>query len=170
VDECTNHISSIQLCLFDMLPTHFDNNILNQTPTGEEVSSSDAHVVADYWGMDYKFWAITWLCWSCVMTVIGIVFAFNARGTRYMNDAALNGRDGIIDAEVTPVSYMPNRSSNSSSRPQQQAKQPSRMMTTTTSVPSGAAATSSALAAAKPKKKWFGFLKREKKYEQATIY
>jgi hypothetical protein len=40
---------------------------------------TDAHSVAEKWGFDYRFWAILWLLTSFVATVIGIVFARDAR-------------------------------------------------------------------------------------------
>jgi hypothetical protein len=49
------------------------------TVGGETVTSSDAHSVAEKWGMDYRFWAILWLCMSLVLTLIGIVFALDAK-------------------------------------------------------------------------------------------
>ncbi len=45
---------------------------------GEEMQS-DAHSVAEKWGFDYRFWAMTWLITSFVAFVIGIVFARDAR-------------------------------------------------------------------------------------------
>jgi hypothetical protein len=139
--------------------------IMHRCYTGEEVSSSDAHVVADLWGMDYRFWAISWLCLSCVLTLVGIVFAFDARETRHTN--GLGGRDGmIIDAEVTAVPYSPppppTVASSGSRRQQQQSSLP-------IAVPSGAAAQGGS-ASGKTKRNWFGFLRREKKYHQATLY
>lgn len=49
------------------------------TVGGEAVTSSDAHSVAEIWGMDYRFWAILWLCMSAVFTIIGVVFARDAK-------------------------------------------------------------------------------------------
>lgn len=49
------------------------------TVGGETVESSDAHTVADKWGMNYQFWACLWLVMSAACTVIGIVFAANAK-------------------------------------------------------------------------------------------
>ena len=40
---------------------------------------TDAHSVAEKWGFDYRFWAILWLVTSFVATVVGIVFARDAR-------------------------------------------------------------------------------------------
>ena len=40
---------------------------------------TDAHSVAEKWGFDYRFWAILWLITSFVATVIGVVFARDAR-------------------------------------------------------------------------------------------
>jgi hypothetical protein len=78
---------------------------------GEEVTSSDAHTVADKWGMDYRFWAILWLVMSGGLTAIGIIFAFNARQNHFMkgqnkdtkepNRSAV--RNEIIDADVVPA-------------------------------------------------------------------
>jgi hypothetical protein len=58
---------------------------------GEEVTSSDAHTVAEKWGMDYRFWAILWLCMSFVLTVAGIVFARDARETLWMKGRTQDG-------------------------------------------------------------------------------
>lgn len=49
------------------------------TVGGEVVESSDAHTVADKWGMDYRFWAFLWLGMSFVSALVGIVFAFDAK-------------------------------------------------------------------------------------------
>lgn len=46
---------------------------------GEEVTRTDAHSVADGWGGDYRTWAWVWLIMSLVMTVLGILFSFDAR-------------------------------------------------------------------------------------------
>jgi amino acid transporter len=35
--------------------------------------------VAEYWGNDYRFWATLWLVFAIVMTLIGLVFAKNAK-------------------------------------------------------------------------------------------
>ena len=46
---------------------------------GEVVTSSDAHSVAETWGMTYQFWATLWFWFSILMTAIGIIFAFDAK-------------------------------------------------------------------------------------------
>jgi hypothetical protein len=44
-----------------------------------QAMSSDAHSVAEFWGADYRFWAMLWLIMSFVATFIGIMFARDAR-------------------------------------------------------------------------------------------
>jgi Peptidase M50B-like len=51
----------------------------SQGYVGGELSATDAHVVSEYWGNDYRFWATCWLIFAIVMTFIGIVFARDAR-------------------------------------------------------------------------------------------
>jgi hypothetical protein len=41
--------------------------------------------------MDYRFWAILWLCMSFVLTVAGIVFARDARETLWMKGRTQDG-------------------------------------------------------------------------------
>ena len=55
------------------------------------MNSSDAHTVAEKWGLNYRFWAWLWLCMSFVLTVVGIVFARDARETSWRK-----GRHGTI--------------------------------------------------------------------------
>jgi hypothetical protein len=44
-----------------------------------EQTQTDAQSVAEQWGLDYRFWAFTWLITSFVAFVIGLVFARDAR-------------------------------------------------------------------------------------------
>ena len=46
---------------------------------GEEVQTTDAHSVANKWGLTYLFWATSWFWFSLIMTAIGIFCAFDAR-------------------------------------------------------------------------------------------
>lgn len=72
---------------------------------GEVVTSTDAHTVADMWGMDYRFWAIAWLCFSVLMSAVGIVFAFDAK--RFVTTKMPNNNTAVslplVDAEVIQV-------------------------------------------------------------------
>lgn len=92
---CLNAVESIQ-DLFALGTYYID---------GEVFSSSDAHTVAEKWGMDYRFWAILWLWMSVALTVIGILFAFDARQTRWFKSKRTHvvPQNEIIDAEVVPV-------------------------------------------------------------------
>lgn len=144
---------------------------------GEVVTTSDAHTVADRWGMDYRFWAILWLCMSCFLTAVGIIFAFDARRFAWTRKARVAG-DGIITAEVTPVPGR-GRSHSSSRQPQSPAGRSAAGYYSSqshggTAVPSGAARpeppSASASSGGKKKRNWLGFLKREKKYHEATVY
>lgn len=51
-----------------------------------QAMNSDAHSVADNWGLNYRFWAAFWLILSIVSTVIGIVFAWDARELSWNNN------------------------------------------------------------------------------------
>ena len=51
----------------------------SQGYVGGELSNTDAHTVAQYWGNDYRFWATLWLIFAIVMTLIGLIFAKNAK-------------------------------------------------------------------------------------------
>ena len=46
---------------------------------GGELQNTDAHTVSEYWGNDYRFWATMWLVFAIVMTLIGLIFARDAR-------------------------------------------------------------------------------------------
>lgn len=72
---------------------------------GEVFSSSDAHTVAEKWGMDYRFWAFLWLWMSVALAAIGICFAFDARQTKWFKPKMPGAiqHNEIMDAEVTPV-------------------------------------------------------------------
>jgi len=67
---------------------------------GEQVDGSDAHSVADIWGMNYIFWATSWLWISIILTAIGIVCAFDARQV----PSCLNGKTVDSTSAVAPVS------------------------------------------------------------------
>ena len=53
---------------------------------GQVATSSDAHTVAEKWGMGFRFWAISWLCLSIGLAIIGIIFAFDAKETTWFKD------------------------------------------------------------------------------------
>jgi Peptidase M50B-like len=134
---------------------------------GEVVTSSDAHTVAEKWGLNYRFWAILWLVLSFVLTALGIIFAFNARENRFLRGRNKNydtgERNEIIDAEVLPVTYTtPTISQNymPSSAPAPSAPVYEESISQTY----GAAPTQD-----KKKRKWFGFLKKKPQH-QATLY
>jgi Peptidase M50B-like len=46
---------------------------------GGELQYTDAHTVSEYWGNDYRFWATIWLVYAIVMTLIGLIFAKDAK-------------------------------------------------------------------------------------------
>lgn len=48
---------------------------------GESTSRTDAQSVAEIWGGDYRIWAGFWFGLSIAMTIVGIVFAFDAKET-----------------------------------------------------------------------------------------
>lgn len=135
---------------------------------GEEVTTSDAHTVAEKWGMNYRFWAILWLVYSAVLTAIGILFAFNAKQNKFLKGKNKNYdtgvRNEIIDAEVLPVTYTTPTVSQSyassatfgSPAPSAPVYDPS--MSTTTQP-----------TREKKKRKWFGFMKKKPQHD-ATLY
>ncbi|KAI2490151.1 Peptidase M50B-like [Fragilaria crotonensis] len=51
----------------------------SQGYVGGQLSTTDAAAVAEYWGNDYRFWATLWLVFAIVMTLIGLVFAKDAK-------------------------------------------------------------------------------------------
>jgi len=50
----------------------------------ENGSQTDANTVADEWGGDYRVWATSWLITSIVLTLVGIVFAKNAKSLPWL--------------------------------------------------------------------------------------
>lgn len=44
-----------------------------------EVQNTDAHTVSEYWGYDYRFWAMLWFVFALFMTAVGVIFARDAR-------------------------------------------------------------------------------------------
>jgi Peptidase M50B-like len=138
---------------------------------GEEVvTTSDAHTVAERWGMDYRFWAILWLVSSFVLTALGIIFAFNARENIFFKGKIMNYdgnvRSQTIEAEVLPVTYTTPYVSQSYTNPSGPA--PSAPVydesINNTENPYIAAPTPE-----KKKRNWFGFLKKKTQH-QATLY
>jgi Peptidase M50B-like len=51
----------------------------SQGYVGGQLSSTDAVAVSEYWGNDYRFWATLWLIFAIVMTLIGLIFAKDAK-------------------------------------------------------------------------------------------
>jgi hypothetical protein len=80
---------------------------------GEVTTTSDAHTVADTWGLYYLEWAIIWLCISVFMSAVGIIFAFDAKrfvkSKRATNNNNNNRHSPVIDAQVVQV-YPPTSS------------------------------------------------------------
>jgi hypothetical protein len=72
---------------------------------GEIVTSSDAHTVAEKWGMNYRFWAFLWLWMSFALTLVGILLAFDARETKWFKSGPTNRDSDIIDAHVAPMHF-----------------------------------------------------------------
>lgn len=66
-------------CSFNALDSI--NDLLDMQP-GEayvngQSSSTDAHTVADLWGVTYGFWASVWLIFGLFMSAIGLLFPFD---------------------------------------------------------------------------------------------
>ena len=80
---------------------------------GEVTTTSDAHTVADTWGLYYLEWAIIWLCISVFMSAVGIIFAFDAKrfvtSKRATKNSNNNRHSPVIDAQVVQV-YPPTSS------------------------------------------------------------
>jgi hypothetical protein len=136
---------------------------------GEVVTTSDAHTVAEYWGLHYRFWAVLWLVSSFVLTAIGILFAFNARENKFLkgkNMTSDNGdSDEVVGATVLPVTYATpsvNQSYNPPSGPAPSAPLYEESFNTATTY--NAAPTTE-----KKKRKWFGIFKKKPQH-QATLY
>ena len=63
---------------------------------GEEVFSSDAHVVAEFWGGNFRVWASMWLLLSLVLTGLGVWLSRDGRPIpawlkKYTNGAGAAG-------------------------------------------------------------------------------
>jgi hypothetical protein len=50
-----------------------------QNYNGDTLMNTDAQAVAEYWGGDYRLWATLWLVFAIIATLIGLVFARDAR-------------------------------------------------------------------------------------------
>mmetsp|Transcript_55291 Transcript_55291/g.134299 ORF Transcript_55291/g.134299 Transcript_55291/m.134299 type:complete len:512 (+) Transcript_55291:280-1815(+) len=72
---------------------------------GEVTTTSDAHTVADMWGLYYLEWAIIWLCISVFLSAVGIIFAFDAKRFVTSKTATNNNYGGspVVDAQVVQV-------------------------------------------------------------------
>jgi Peptidase M50B-like len=91
---CLNGVDSIQ----DLFAS-------SQGYVNGELVQSDAHNVAEKWGMDYRFWALIWLIMSFVAFVIGIVFARDARVLTWNKPATTTDAEGSTIAttqDTTP--------------------------------------------------------------------
>lgn len=71
-------------CSFNALDSI--NDLMDMQP-GEayvngQQSSTDAHTVADLWGLTYQIWALIWLIFGFVMSAIGLLLPFN--GVTYL--------------------------------------------------------------------------------------
>ncbi|KAL3923755.1 MAG: hypothetical protein SGILL_001467 [Bacillariaceae sp.] len=137
---------------------------------GEEVTTSDAHTVAEKWGGDYRFWAILWLCMSAAFTTIGIIFAFNAKHNRLMGHKGTTSDDNnnnsvnneIIDAEV-------NYAQNQTSAPPPSAPVWDSSMQTSENY-SVNQQPANAPPKQKKKRNFFGFMKKKKNLKEPTLY
>jgi hypothetical protein len=136
---------------------------------GEIVTTSDAHTVAEYWGLHYRFWAMLWFVLSMVLTAIGIIFAFNARENTLFKGRNMTYdnrvRQDTIGAEVLPVTYITPTVTQSSAPPS--APAPSAPLYEE-SINVGEPYISEPTPE-KKKRKWFGFLKKKPQH-QATLY
>jgi hypothetical protein len=154
---------------------------------GEIVTTSDAHTVAEKWGMDYRFWAILWLSMSIALTVLSIFFAFNAKENRWFkgknqqqqqnNTNSLNQE--ILEAQVTPVAYYTaDGQRHYYTPPTGNAPAPSAPSGDNLTVPYSTAAVNNTsenqqqtAAETRKKRNWFGFMKRQKKSSyDAAVY
>jgi hypothetical protein len=68
-----------------------------QNYNGDHLMDTDAQAVAEYWGMDYKFWATVWLIFAIVMTFVGVIFARNARDLSEIRQAKLSNPNSKQD-------------------------------------------------------------------------
>jgi hypothetical protein len=140
---------------------------------GEVVTTSDAHTVAEKWGLDYRFWAILWLAMSIASALFAIVFAFNARENRLFRGKKnkQNKSNGlnqqILDAEVTPVMHY---TSNSTGPASSTLVYNSAHGNLTLPYSTSTAPEHQQLPKGKKKRNWFGFMKRDKKHHNATVY
>jgi Peptidase M50B-like len=137
---------------------------------GEVVTTTDAHTVAEMWGMEYYNWAILWLFLSLIMSGLGIVFAFDAKRFKTIKKVttATTNNNTIIDAEVVPV--YPTESSSQQQYhyfdPQQHQTTTATTLPTIVAQPYGGECNNKSTAAdglvstskaASPKRKWFRF-------------
>jgi hypothetical protein len=66
---------------------------------------TDAQAVAEYWGMDYKFWATIWLIFAVVMTLVGLIFARDARNLTNSSQFRLAGTERLSSKQDTSANY-----------------------------------------------------------------
>lgn len=72
-----------------------------QNYNGDTLMNTDAQAVAGYWGGDYRLWATVWLVFAVVATVIGLIFARDARELS-KNEADFGGGQPLHDKETMP--------------------------------------------------------------------
>lgn len=75
----------------------------SQNYNGDTLMNTDAQAVAEYWGGDYRLWATIWLVFAIVATLIGLVFARDARELTKC-EAALRGGSSLPGQEIEPPS------------------------------------------------------------------
>jgi Peptidase M50B-like len=68
---------------------------------------TDAHSVAEKWGFDYRFWALLWLVTSFVATVVGIVFARDARELPFWStkQTTIDSSTASVQSGTAAMSY-----------------------------------------------------------------
>ena len=74
-----------------------------QKNNGDTLMNTDAQAVAEYWGGDYRLWATILLVFAILATLIGLVFARDARELT-KREAALRGGPSLPGQEMEPSS------------------------------------------------------------------
>ena len=72
-----------------------------QNYNGDTLMNTDAQAVAEYWGGDYRLWATFWLVFAVVATLIGLMFARDARALP-TSKTDLAGGQSVHDQEGKP--------------------------------------------------------------------
>jgi hypothetical protein len=74
---------------------------------GQEMQS-DAHSVAEHWGLDYRLWASIWLIMSFISFVVGIAFAFDAKALNWSKPTTTDVNDTtVVSSQYTASANAP---------------------------------------------------------------